>query len=289
MPVSTMITTMACDAVSQRIWAASMDEGGVYFVAPGRLAAVRKIIGRGNGRSWHVWSDQVQGVFAFPYNSSAASTLNLYRLTSSRIRAWKKISEIHTAGICGPGVSSFAADGAGNFYLGSCANGVLQSKDRGSTWQELRSGLAPSESSYPPIISSVGVTPDGHLLAGTLDGLFRSTTAYPATQRPPEGLAGNSQPAEFALRQNYPNPFNPTTTIEFELATRALVSVKIYNTLGQEVAAAVDGEEFGDGQNEVEFDGTNLPSGIYFFKLFAHDIGTGELMFQNVRKMSLIK
>ncbi len=73
-------------------------------------------------------------------------------------------------------------------------------------------------------------------------------------------------PAGFALRQNYPNPFNPTTIINYQLPMTNYVSLKVYNILGQEVATLVNGEK-SPGTYEVEFDGSKLSSGIYYYRL----------------------
>jgi hypothetical protein len=79
-------------------------------------------------------------------------------------------------------------------------------------------------------------------------------------------------PQVFALEQNYPNPFNPATQIRYALPERATVSLVVFNTLGQQVSALV-GQEQEAGFHEVRFDGTNLASGLYFYRLKAHPAG----------------
>jgi hypothetical protein len=73
---------------------------------------------------------------------------------------------------------------------------------------------------------------------------------------------------EFHLLQNYPNPFNPSTTIRYEIPARSHVSLIVYNTLGQEVSLLQYGEQEA-GIHEVRFDGTNLSSGVYFYRIQA--------------------
>lgn len=89
-------------------------------------------------------------------------------------------------------------------------------------------------------------------------------------------------PTGFALRQNYPNPFNPTTTIEFAIPKSGLVTLKVYDALGREVATLVDGVKNASEYYKVEFDGSGLASGMYIYKLTVDN-------HQAIRKMILMK
>jgi N-acetylneuraminic acid mutarotase len=93
-------------------------------------------------------------------------------------------------------------------------------------------------------------------------------------------------PSVFLLEQNYPNPFNPTTTIAFSLAIDSKVSLRIFNTLGQEVNSLVNGN-LSDGFHEISFDASALNSGVYFYRLDA--TGIDGQNFSQVRKMILTK
>jgi len=80
-------------------------------------------------------------------------------------------------------------------------------------------------------------------------------------------------PTKFSLSQNYPNPFNPVTKIKFEIPGQArndntLVTLKVYDLLGREIATLIN-EEKPAGVYEVEFNGANLPSGVYFYRIQA--------------------
>lgn len=73
-------------------------------------------------------------------------------------------------------------------------------------------------------------------------------------------------PQRFSMKQNYPNPFNPSTLIEFDIPRATGVSLKVFNMIGQEVATLVD-EELQAGRYQAEFDGSSVPSGVYFYRL----------------------
>jgi len=88
-------------------------------------------------------------------------------------------------------------------------------------------------------------------------------------------------PTEFTLSQNYPNPFNPSTTISFSIPQQTNVSLKVYDVLGREVAELIN-KEMSTGSYKVDFDASNLSSGIYVYKITA---GT----YRNAKKMLLIK
>jgi hypothetical protein len=95
-----------------------------------------------------------------------------------------------------------------------------------------------------------------------------------------------SLPAEFALEQNYPNPFNPSTSIQFSLPVDANVTIGVYNLVGEKVANVVGGD-FSAGTHKVNFDASNLTSGIYFYRIDAAvDNGNN---FSSVKKMTLLR
>ena len=88
-------------------------------------------------------------------------------------------------------------------------------------------------------------------------------------------------PKEYTLRQNYPNPFNPMTTIKYAVPKTSLVSIKVYDLTGQEVASLIN-EIKEVGTYEVKFDARNLASGIYLYRMFAGD-------FTAVKKLNVLK
>lgn len=73
-------------------------------------------------------------------------------------------------------------------------------------------------------------------------------------------------PDDYSLFQNYPNPFNPTTIIRFSIPSRSMANIKIYDLMGREIRTLIN-EELSPGNYEINFDGSELASGIYFYKL----------------------
>ena len=97
----------------------------------------------------------------------------------------------------------------------------------------------------------------------------------------------NNQPEEFEhplnfqLHQNYPNPFNPNTEISYQLPVNSVVSLKVFDVLGREVATLVNGSQAA-GQHSVNFDASGLSSGVYIYQLQTAD-------FVNTKRMLLVK
>ena len=122
------------------------------------------------------------------------------------------------------------------------------------------------------ILSSSGAAPASNRIR-----IVSSSELPPA---PPAELPSNPEPPtpnHFALHQNYPNPFNPTTRVSFVICSSSLVSLRVYDVLGREVAELVN-EELEPGTYTRTWDATGISAGIYFYRLTA---GT----FDEVKKM----
>lgn len=89
-------------------------------------------------------------------------------------------------------------------------------------------------------------------------------------------------PNKFELSQNYPNPFNPTTRINFTLSYDTKVSLKIYDVSGREVSTLINNKNLSANYYSVEFNASNLASGVYFYRLVTNE-------FTSVKKMVVIK
>ena len=88
-------------------------------------------------------------------------------------------------------------------------------------------------------------------------------------------------PDRFTLNQNYPDPFNPTTVLSYTLKTDGRVKLTVYNLVGQSVQVIAD-EYQTAGYHEYSFDASDLPSGIYLYKLQVGD-------YSSVKRMTLVK
>ena len=88
-------------------------------------------------------------------------------------------------------------------------------------------------------------------------------------------------PGDYELGQNFPNPFNPTTTIKYQLPENGLVRLEVFDILGREVSTLVSGRQ-GAGYYNVTFNGSNVPSGVYFYRLQAGN-------YTNTKKLLLLK
>ena len=132
----------------------------------------------------------------------------------------------------------------------------------------------------PSLISSFGVDRNNELYIVTYSGSsntgiyrFGDSSTLGAPAEPPPGL-----PAHCALMQNYPNPFNPFTTIDFFLPDQRRVVLTVVDVIGRTIATLANGP-MPAGIHEVQFDGSGLSSGMYFYRLRAGDfVATRKLL-----------
>ena len=163
-------------------------------------------------------------------------------------------------------VYSIATTG-NKIYVASWTGGVFSSTDNGNTWTSLgMGGLG---------VSTLVVNPNSDdLFVGTKDGQIFLSRSSSVTDI---GDNDNASPTEYKLAQNYPNPFNPSTTIEFVVPTAGIYTLKVYNTLGQEVAKLVE-NELASGLHKVTFDASKLSSGMYIYKLSGNNVNVSKKM-----------
>jgi hypothetical protein len=178
---------------------------------------------------------------------------------------------------------------------------------RGTGWIDGTNGLIPGDRRIcmvtGPFTMAPGDTQElvvAHLAGMGSDRLFSlSTLRYYAdlvatvlrteASGPVSVAHEDPLPTGFTLEQNYPNPFNPSTTIRYSLPRKSAIQLAVFNTLGQEVAPLVN-EEKEAGYYEVKFDGTDLSSGVYFYRIRALPIRDGQAgSFTQTRKLLLLR
>ena len=134
------------------------------------------------------------------------------------------------------------------------ASALLASSDEGKTWQQL--GVYPL-----PNVLDITIVGDT-LFLGNTGGLWKASLSQLTTSVTEKTMT----PGAFRLQQNYPNPFNPSTTISYELPRASYVTLAVFNSLGQRVSTLVGAFEE-PGYKSVQFDGSRLSSGVYFYRL----------------------
>ncbi|MFI5253734.1 MAG: T9SS type A sorting domain-containing protein [Bacteroidota bacterium] len=119
--------------------------------------------------------------------------------------------------------------------------------------------------------------------------LYPNPGRAPAKNKHKTVSGSSAVPNTYALEQNYPNPFNPTTTISFNLAKQGLVTVKIFDVLGQEVATLITEQAYSPGLHSLNFNASNFASGVYFYRINVEGVNGEGMQYTNVKKMLLLK
>ncbi len=169
---------------------------------------------------------------------------------------------------------SFAENSIGHLFIGtnSYGSGVYRSIDYGETLELINNGM-PADID----INALAVDSEDYLYAGTGGkSIFKTTTSTVVSVEDLE-----FKPTSFSLYHNYPNPFNPATKIKYSVPQTSEVQIKVFDVLGNEISTLVN-EEKQIGSYEINFNASELPSGVYFYQLRA-----GE--FVETRKMMLLK
>lgn len=168
--------------------------------------------------------------------------------------------------------------GATQFYMSKSTNGGVSFTDEKISTTAFIPTSGPFFGDYTNITASNGVVrPIWARLDGTAMSVMTAIIGTPTGVTEPVVEI----PKEYKLEQNFPNPFNPSTTISYSIPKSSFVTLKVYNTLGKEVAVLLN--QYKDaGEYNFDFDGSNLTSGVYFYKLTAGD-------FSSTKKMMLSK
>jgi|GEM_PF-3673564 len=155
---------------------------------------------------------------------------------------------------------AFELEAVGNTLYTVTVSGIWKSTDGAESWESVDVTGLPSSSFFPgaPLLAHNG---DLFYAPGN-NSVFK--LGGTATSAENESEIAHS----FKLDQNYPNPFNPSTSISFSVPTAGMVSLKVYNLLGQEVATLAN-SPLNAGSHTIHFDASGLSSGVYIYRLQA--------------------
>lgn len=243
--------------------AAGTGDGGAY-------------ISTDNGANWVFASNGLTNPFVTALAYDGTSLFAALRgdgvfLTTSQGASWTSASNGLTERVVHTLLIGTFESGSKTVIFAGTDDGVFLSTDGAAHWNHVSSGLA------NPHVYSLALT-DNDLYAGTEDG---GVWVRPLAELITATDIKNPLPRSFALRQNYPNPFNPSTVISFDLPSRSLVSLAVFDILGRQVARLVL-EEMSAGSYKRTWNASGLPNGVYFCRLQA---GT----FTETKKLVLVK
>ncbi len=174
-------------------------------------------------------------------------------LSANNGTSWMQVN----AGLTNTNIHAFATSGTAVFV--GTSGGIFTSTNNGSSWAAASTGLTHTN------VLSLCIS-DTNLFAGTDSGsVWRRSLSDLVTS---VGTVSGRTPQYAKLEQNYPNPFNPSTAIKFSLSSKSFVSLKVFNVLGEEMSTLVS-EELYAGVYSREWSGTDMPSGVYFYRLIA--------------------
>ena len=237
---------------------------GLFISKAGNIFAATTsglIRSKNNGQTW----DTLHSFLYFPYQfgmNPVTGTLFIgvddISNTSSRALTFRSTDEGDTWTLIDTTSNVIdAIYGAPNGYMYAGKGEVYRSINDGLTWSKFGAGLPINNTMQIEAL----VERNGVLYAGDrVWGLYSISTN-------PTGIRNEQQSDySFRLNQNYPNPFNPTTTINYSLAKEGNVKLTVYKSIGSKVATIVN-ENKPAGNYTVQFNGRNLPSGIYLYRL----------------------
>ncbi len=170
-----------------------------------------------------------------------------------------------------------------DIYIAGDNGLVLYSSNKGNNWFKIETNSNENISSIKFLNKDFGVAigKNGKIFISSIgEKVFE---AHPVLN--PKSDIGNNTSNKFDL-MNYPNPFNPTTKISFNLPMNSYVRLAVYNIIGQEVKVLINGR-MTSGYKEIQFDGSSLSSGVYFYRLYVRDENNNNYSVTN--KFLLIK
>lgn len=216
------------------------------------------------------WESRNNGLGSMNVYSIVVNGSNLYAGTSVGVYLSTNYGLNWTSGwLTNQTIYSLAVN-SNRIFAGS-NSGSLVSFDNGLSWININVGFSGVNNVYAYLLNS------NYIFAGTDNSVWRRVLSEVI------GIKNISTeiPTVFSLLQNYPNPFNPNTKIRYNVASAKFVKLIVYDILGKEIATLVN-EKLQPGTYEVTWDGSQYPSGVYFYKLETEK-------FSDTKKMVLLK
>jgi hypothetical protein len=169
----------------------------------------------------------------------------------------------------------------GNGFGGQMEGEIFTTNDGGKTWVRQ---LTDYKEGFWDVYQ---ISPNEITVVGSGGTILRTNTNQ-ITEVNDDNPKDEFRFSKFELSQNYPNPFNPSTTIKYSIQKYSNVTLKVFDILGREVSTLVNKEQT-QGNYEIEFDGSDLTSGIYFYRLQVYPAVSGAGDYVETKKMILLK
>jgi len=237
-------------------------------------------------RCMSVSSSDTNVVLAGLFLNAAALTGGMYVTTNGGASWTQKHSGLPLTTGTLPRACLIKPGSSTEFFVGidqSAGTGIMgmfRSTDQGTSWSDFNGGsLGSSVTTIRALVFKTTGNPTLYAGAASTSGI-RGVHEYSWLA---SGVGNNNGdvPKTYNLSQNYPNPFNPVTKISYQLPLSGYVKISVYNMMGKEVAVLVNGFQKA-GYFDINFNASNLSSGVYFYRIFTDK-------FVNTKKMILIK
>jgi hypothetical protein len=173
--------------------------------------------------------------------------------------------------------------GVAMFPRNNGGGGYYESTDNGQTWNQENTGLPGNAktSALTGLVVETRATTQINEYVGLFENTNGGARIFKRETVVSVEKVNDLTPVDYILSQNYPNPFNPSTTINFSIPEKSFVSLKVFNSLGQEIETLVS-EDLSTGSYKYDWDAFGLTTGIYFYKLQSGS-------FVETKKMILLK
>ncbi len=180
----------------------------------------------------------------------------------------------------------FSLDAEGNNVIVLNTQTIIFSSDAGATWVNITKNFpAYTYFSWQNVKAQCAIVSGSYVICGTIpySATIPGAGVYRYSFTGSTGVEENKflQPTDFQLLQNFPNPFNPSTSISYSVPGYSFVTLKVFDIVGKEIATLVNENKM-RGTYKVNFDASNLSSGVYLYKLQTNN-------FVTIKKMLLMK